>query len=270
MGFVDYQNAQINSAPSPVESSRFGYATDRINVGALVQSTNSLAASVQATIEASNATIKIVRYPSELVSLFRDLHLEGTHLYPGGSLLYWESPPLSLVSDEGDEGTREVPAAHRNDFAAVIAKVLEDSFAGYINHYSANPLIPHGAVVDGYLEWAQRTMADPANRVFVAMSDRDDVVGVAVIAVAGRVWEIELASISTAAQRQGKYLTLIGRVLASAKMEGAERVVISTQSHNIGVQRAWSRLGFRPLASIDTVHLVTDPPLGLTDGSRSG
>jgi hypothetical protein len=37
---------------------------------------------------------------------------------------------------------------------------------------------------------------------------------------------------------------------------GVSQVLISTQGHNVRVQRAWSRYGLEPVATFVTVHLV--------------
>ena len=262
MGYVDYQNSIVSTAHSVTETERFGYLTDRISVGALqtAGSPTTLVESVQTAIDESNARIIILRYPAGLVSLLRDIRMRGnTRIYSGGAILYWEGPQGSGPSEEIEDATSEIAPAERSAHAVEVTYILEDSFRGYVNHYSANPLLHSGVVVEGYAEWARSSMSNPLNRVFTVEAE-DGAVGVAIVGVSGNIWEIELASIAYASQRKGYYLKLIKRVLASARAEDVSKVVISTQSHNIAVQRAWAKLGFRPLLSIETVHIVRGDP----------
>ena len=66
--------------------------------------------------------------------------------------------------------------------------------------------------------------------------------------------EIELAGVVPAEQGRGRY----GHLLAAVEdASTSKRLVISTQGHNTGVQRAWARYGFEPVHTLLTVHLVT-------------
>jgi len=68
--------------------------------------------------------------------------------------------------------------------------------------------------------------------------------------------EILLAGLVPAAQGKRLYDGLLDGCQRVAIARGAVRVVISTQVHNVRVQRSWARLGLRPFAAIETVHLV--------------
>lgn len=259
MGYVDYQNSCITSVHSVSESNRFGYSTDRISVGALALSAygslTALTGSLRDAIEESVSRIVILRYPSELVSLIRDIPAANSQVYPGGAIIYWEGPRKLSPTNDVKAVAIEIAPAERKTHITEIVGVLEDSFKGYVNHYSCNPLLSSDVVVEGYVEWAVSTMADPLNRVFVVKMS-GVVIGAAIVAVSNSVWEIELASIAKTAQGRGNYLSLIQQILVSAHAEAASSVVISTQSHNIAAQRAWAKMGFRPLSAVETVHLV--------------
>jgi ribosomal protein S18 acetylase RimI-like enzyme len=261
VAFVDYLDSSgVTYRSSPSESARFGYSTDRITVSSRETTSSvllSLARRVSEALEESNARIVILRYPAEMIALLKDVGVAGRSVYPGGSLAYWSAP--LQVTQHTDGSAFEVSGAQRQSYGKSISDVLSDSFAGYVNHYAANPLLAEGVVVEGYDEWARSSMANPENRVFVVTANTE-LVGVAVIAVHGTVWEIELAGIAARAQRQGHYLQLMRQVIDSAQRENVEQLVISTQSHNVAVQRAWAKLGFVPIAAIETVHLVRHVP----------
>ena len=264
MGLSEYLENDVVSRHSASESDRFGFATDRITVGtgaiADAERLVGTVGAIERAMAASTATVTILRYPSEALSLVRDVAWTDVALYPAGTLVYWQGPALAdqpdIQPDIRQDGSMEVLPRDRQRFSADILAVLRDSFHDYVNHYSANPLIEPGVVVEGYAEWAASTMSHPDNRVFAVAASGGEAIAVAVVAVVGGDWEIELASVAGHAQRQGHYATLIRRVTSAAKTAGAERVIISTQAHNIGVQRAWAKLGFVPIAAIDTVHVV--------------
>lgn len=257
MALAEYLNADVVSRPSASETARFGFETARITVGSEALADPAAAVdAVERALSASSAAVTILRFPSDALSLMRDVARGDAALYPAGTLVYWQGPPLSDQPDTRDGRGFEVLPHDRGRFASEILAVLRDSFDGYINHYSANPLIEPGVVVEGYAEWAAATMSSADNRVFAVATPDGAAVAVAVIAVTGDDWEIELASVAGHAQRQGHYVTLMQCVLSAAKTAGAARVIISTQAHNIGVQRAWAKLGFAPIAAIDTVHVI--------------
>jgi ribosomal protein S18 acetylase RimI-like enzyme len=257
MGLIDFAHAEVRIAPSGSESSRFGRMTDRIVVGSgaldAFGSMAGLSSRVSSVISASVAEIVIVRYPSSLVALLSGVDRRAFDTLPAGCLIYWQGPDSSTRGS--DVAAHEVGVAERKARQAELNLIIADSFAGYVNHYSANPVLDPDVVVAGYLEWASHTMARPSNRVFLTESD-GAAVGIAIVSVAESTWEIELASVVPAAQRAGHYTRLIVHLLNTADASGKPRVVISTQAHNIGVQRAWAKLGFLPIDAIETVHLL--------------
>lgn len=259
MGFVELIGATLTTSASPRESERFGVPTSRTTVGAnsidAAGDLMPLAEEIHRQIERSSATINILRYPSRMTGLFRELNLPGKRVLPAGALIYWGAPG-QRADTASSQGTEVLSFARRSEWLPEVMSVVADSFEGYTNHYAVNPLIPATAVVEGYSEWAAATIASATNVVIAAKAATGEVVGVAVIAVAGAVWEIELASVSQSAQRQGHYTRLMHRVLAESHKKGASQVVISTQSHNIAVQQAWVKLGLIPMLSIDTVHII--------------
>lgn len=257
MGYLDFTSPEVRRTASDSESQRFGFATDRMTVGDGIDLAQ-VAALVQEQLGQSTARLTILRFPSHLLGLVGRLDLPDARVYPAGSLVYWEAP--AELTGFASGSVRDVAASEREAQSEALIHVLRDSFEGYVNHYSANPLIPAAVVVDGYAQWAASSIRSSQTRVFAQVLD-GTTVGVAVVATTGLLWEIELASIATAHQGRGLYLELIAELVRTAAEEGA-RVVISTQVHNIGVQRAWAKLGFRPIASIDTVHIVrpSSPP----------
>ncbi|WP_166879356.1 GNAT family N-acetyltransferase [Salinibacterium sp. ZJ450] len=199
--------------------------------------------------------------PSELQALPARLLDQGRQVIPAGTLMYWELnvEDAPTASVPGGIETREVQSLAQGSADLASAMLLiTDSFAGYTNHYSANPRLDPGVVAQGYLQWAESTLTGQSSRGFL-ISDPSGVVGCAtVVSVdAGETaWEIELAGMSTQRQGKGLYRYLLEAVRSAALRDGIDKILISTQSHNIRVQRAWARAGFVPVAAVDTLHLM--------------
>jgi hypothetical protein len=244
---------------SAVESRRFGVGMARLTVGSEWASTHrsadELYASVRELLAEAPERIVIVRFPSELVRMATAAVPPSRTAIPAGTLMYWGIEIADWVPLPLPPGLTAAPVEDGVDPAGLLAAIA-DSFAGYANHYSSNPELDASLVAAGYREWAEATVADRSGRAY-QLSSGDGIVGVATVRGDLSVDEIELAGVVTSSQGRGLYRHLLDGVLAGAKASGRERVVISTQSHNLRVQRAWASAGLRPIASIETLHAVT-------------
>lgn len=257
MGFGDFSHSHVTYTPSESESDRFGFGTARLTVGFgaadALGGLGGVADAINGVLTDAAAKIVILRYPAGFLALGRSLPSSAWGVHPGGTLVYWESPLAARHIPH--PSASEFTLAERISRSSEIQSVLADSFDGYINHYAANPLIDPGIASIGYADWAASTLSDPNNRLF-AVADESGLVAVAVVHAATSQWEVELAGVSTRAQGRGHYIRLMSRVQAAAADARADRLLISTQAHNIGVQRAWVKLGLQPISAIDTVHLL--------------
>ena len=259
MGWSESQSASVVIHASPAESARFGHPVDRLTVGSRWRdnfSRATLADMVRSLIVASIARTVILRYPSDAAFVISELGHIGREVFPAGSMLYWEhglGHDVSIVTGVTELVGSELTPIHVSNVLGALA----DSFAGYVNHYSVNPLMRDAAITDGYLDWAKSTLSTQGSRVFL-LGVAEEIAGVAVVdsSITEDFWEVQLAGIVAAYQARGLYRQLMLGILASASAKGAGRVLISTQAHNTRAQRVWARLGFRPESAIDTVHLV--------------
>jgi ribosomal protein S18 acetylase RimI-like enzyme len=141
--------------------------------------------------------------------------------------------------------------------SGLVRGIVRASFRDYGNHYTANPLLDRSAALAGYEDWAVRSLvSDPGN--VLVLTDGGEPIGMATLEPGsdGDHLEILLAGLVPAAQGRHLYDGLLDGCERAALARGATRVVISTQVHNVRVQRAWARHGLRPFAAIETVHLV--------------
>jgi GNAT superfamily N-acetyltransferase len=260
MGWHDaLQAGELVAAPSAYESKRFGVSVDRMTVSAAA---GTPLREVLTAVERSEADVVVLRYPAREVGWFAALAVGERTALLADSLVYWSLPAR--------KGRRPAPLA---GFTAGVETGIEDDlvddlvgdiFGDYGNHYCANPLFDRGLALAGYQEWARRSIAE-AGAVVMRGPDRR-VLGLATVDH-GRSWtEIELAGVVPAEQGRGRYAHLLAAVEDATT---ASRLVISTQGHNTGVQRAWARYGFEPVHTLLTVHLVT-PELLAGDGRGTG
>jgi hypothetical protein len=233
---------------SPFEQDRFGVSVDRM----VVPGTRPPAlARVCEIVRSSEADVVVLRYPAERIDLFAELVGTGRDPVLADTLVYWRL--------RTGEGRRPVPDPSLETALApglpqdVVADLVADVFADYSNHYLANPLFEPRLALDGYVDWATRSVTRGAP---VVTSREGRPIAFATLDRQGDHVEVELAGVRTSEQGGGVYGHLFAGVEDVAVAEQVPEVLISTQAHNTGVQRAWARYGLEPVATYLTVHLV--------------
>lgn len=239
---------------SPVETARFGCSIERVTIGPGPVDVDRLLAVIQDL----SADVLVVRYDAARLELAGTLARSPRALVPAGALTYWDK--AVSVDERPAPSNLEVRSADALDLKTVsvlVQEIVRASFRDYGNHYTANPLLDRSAALAGYEDWAVRSLtSDPGN--VLVMMDRGEPIGLATLepgADAGHL-EILLAGLVPAAQGRRLYGALLHACESLAAARGAHRLIISTQIHNVRVQRAWARHGLRPFAAIETVHLI--------------
>ncbi|GAA3023988.1 GNAT family N-acetyltransferase [Streptosporangium longisporum] len=261
-----------NQAPrtveAPFDSARFGRPVERLTVPA---GAGPSFGPVREAVLGSAADVIVLRYPAGHVGWFAELTSLGRTAVLADSLAYWR---LRAGRGRAPRSRPDLLAGGPLPPAAVPGPV-SDIFAAYRSHYVANPLFDAAAALEGYREWAVRSAAsgrcvalrerdaDGARAVVVPSEDGneggDDGGGVLALATLSEddgATEILLAGVVSRARGQGLYAHLLAAVEERTLARGGREVVISTQGHNTGVQRAWARYGFEPVHTFLTVHLV--------------
>jgi GNAT superfamily N-acetyltransferase len=269
----DLTGAGVHLSSNPVETTRFGVSIGRLIVGwdlptggaAHEAAANALA---DALVRSPDDVI-VVRYPAHLVRLGAVVAGSGRDIVPAGALTYWGAEANSIL-EATDDDLDVAPAASLSgsatDVGRVVDDVIADSFAGYSNHYLANPLLDSDAALAGYQDWARRSLRGDRDALVLLAAGVP--IGVATLVGSGDSkshLEVLLAGMISAAQGRGRYAVLLAACAAEAHRRGLSRLIISTQVHNVRVQRAWARLGLRPFAAIETVHAVRRNLLDLSD-----
>jgi ribosomal protein S18 acetylase RimI-like enzyme len=269
---------------APFDSARFGRPVERLTVPA---GSGPSFEPVREAVLGSAADVIVLRYPAGHVGWFAELTSLGRTAVLADSLAYWR---LRAGRGRAPRPRPDLLAGGPLPPAAVPGPV-SDIFAAYRSHYVANPLFDAAAALEGYREWAVRSAASggcvalrerDADGARAAMrpapsgdgngdesrdgdeggngdGGEDDGSGVLALATLSEddgATEILLAGVVSRARGQGLYAHLLAAVEERTLARGGREVVISTQGHNTGVQRAWARYGFEPVHTFLTVHLV--------------
>jgi GNAT superfamily N-acetyltransferase len=234
---------------SPLESTRFGCSIERLTVH---PGSPSCYASVHEAILGSTADVIVMRYPAEHVDWFAKLTTLGRTEVFADSLAYWRLPAGEGRAPTPSPDLPAKPITGQVEVKGLVAKI----FTSYGNHYLANPLLGAAEALAGYQEWAVRS-AGERGCLGLWSSRADAFLGLATLDEDGPTTEILLAGVVPQAQGRGLYAHLLKGVEDRTVARGAREIIISTQGHNVRVQRAWARYGFEPVRAVLTVHLIS-------------
>lgn len=264
MSWDDLRGDAVRLMPSPADTTRFGLAVSRVTVGvdaSLRADEPALAGELTRVLAQTDADVLVLRYPAAALPLAACAAASGRAVIPAGCLTYWAAPVAAVrASPAGVAADLDVVGVDRlgGGAEALMDRIVADSFTGYANHYAADPLLAPEAAAAGYQEWARSTLrGDPAD--VLVLRERGEPIGLATLAAGADPrdhLEVLLAGLVRAAQGGGRYGVLLAGAAAAAARRGRARLVISTQAHNVRVQRAWTRSGLEPFAAVETVHVV--------------
>jgi len=268
---VPPHSAPIAIEDSPLESARFGFRVGRLTA---VEGTE-FGAVALALERLEEFDLVILRYPSHQVRWFAALDIAGHLPIHADTLQYWtkevgQPVVASAAESRSDSMTKVITRCAVRSDSDLIARMTSDVFAGYPNHYAANPLIDPAWSLAGYVEWAASAVDGGAehHRVIVAERSRSPV-GFATINIDVDSVEVELAGVLIDARRSGVYQALLRAVDELTVEVGSTRWEISTQVGNTAVLRRWASHGMQPDKSCETVHLTRRSLLDALPSSTS-
>jgi hypothetical protein len=231
---------------SRVESDRFGLRIGRVQVESDVDVEQLESACAGHDVVILRCAADRVGLPFDLLGLRDFRAFTADHL----SIWRWE------VGEPGRIALPDGWSVGPSTDVAVAEAVVRDAFADYRNHYRANPLFDAQAALDGYVDWAHTLMRRSDDACVVLCEPTGEVIGVALTDWSDDVPDIKLAGLRSRAQGQGRYAPLVSYVMAQTLERSRAALTISTQSHNVNVMRVWARLGFLPVETLATLHLV--------------
>jgi len=204
--------------------------------------------SLQEQIRSNRVDLAICRVPAICLSGLPELempYLVGDILVHYALDLRARGPAILRFPDL--EAVEATPA----DMGRVRA-LIRETFAGYVNHYSANPTLDRDAVLEGQVEWGTGFLENPSLLLF---SRKGEVV--AWLAFAELYPEVKpiLGGVCPAARGSGFYLDTIRYAINSALERRCKVMHVSTQIHNLAVQKAWVDEGMRMWKAEVTFHV---------------
>ncbi len=140
---------------------------------------------------------------------------------------------------------------------ASVRTAVELTFADYVNHYKTNPWLGAASPQQAYADWTARSVGDANRTVMISRGVDGAVAAISVVERRDQVDEILLAGVMPFARGRGTYSAYLDALVDYSYQSGAASVVISTQDHNVAVQRLWCRGEFEPLLGVTIVHGVS-------------
>ena len=255
--FVMYSDFWSTGDSRPVisasESSRFGRTVSRFNLGFDSDLTTE---EIVRCCDVDESDLLVLRVPSLRFELGDHLsRIRTRRVFQADTLLYF-SLDVSKYSYRFQIKESEVEL-RRADFSdeSQIRDLINETFEGYLNHYSANIAITSDQMLSGYIEWANSLSADKNHFVYVRKSTNDYLDGFLVIEFQDREIELVIGGTHPSARRTGSYSHLWNYALFDIGQQNVDFIRTSTQVSNTNVINSWLKSGFTYSGSINTFHL---------------
>lgn len=249
MGWQELQSNEVFISSGDAESQRFGFRVLSAQCGALSRGKEDV---LGTALSSETYELAVVRYPIFLEGI-QDLltDLKNKVIY-ADQTVYWGISIRNNLSHATPANVR-IKRVDAN-YLDIIENVVNSSFAGYRSHWHDNILTQGIRMEDAYNEWVRNKIVSVGSRCYLMYVDEEPA-GFALTDASGQVGEILLAGISREFQSNGLYHHLLSYI--EKEMFEAELIelVISTQSKNSNVQKAWDRYGLLPLLTVRTAHV---------------
>ena len=256
MGYSDYRGVVARKilspqvVPSALESQASGRSVGRISIWPAGSLEPSVARSL---ILGSGMDVVVVRCAAEDTELVVGLQCDELVLLQADTLLYFEASTAQIVAPSS--GSLETLSTAD---AQVVDELVGAVFAGYRNHWSADPVFGAIDVTRSYRDWAQRCLDGRSHVALLCfITQTGQPAGFCMVDEQDpNVSDVLLAGVVPTQRRQGAYQQMMLAVIDRARSQGRATVAISTQAANVGVMRAWCRVGMLPTIALNTLHAV--------------
>ena len=232
-----------------VESRRFGFQILNAQCGAQSEGRES---ELSQALSSEIYELAVVRYPVHLEGVAQLLATHGEKTIDADPTVYWGTPIRKDVPNRSPANI----AIQRIDESAleIVEQVINSAFSGYRSHWHDNPRTQNIRMEDAYNEWVKNKITNNESRCYLMLVDGEPA-GFAMTETRELVSEILLAGICTQFQSRGLYRHLLAHIENEMFSEKSVELVISTQSQNRNVQKAWDKYGLIPLMTVRTVHV---------------
>ncbi|MDD4614111.1 MAG: hypothetical protein PHI40_01710 [Caldisericia bacterium] len=190
----------------------------------------------------------ILRVPKEFPFIKSALIEKGPeYTYMDSTICYGIIPQASHLPQKNVSKNNSTPSTK-----TMLRKITEESFQNYESHYSLSPLLrPLSAEV--YIEWID-TLSRADNSAIYTHMDSSTVTGFIATVDSLSSTDIVLNAVSPHFRQRGIYEVLCKHVLHDSFQKSVSVVTVSTQIHNLSVQKVWQKLHFQPFHVFDLYH----------------
>lgn len=249
MGWQELQSTEVLVSSGDAESRRFGFRILNAQCGALSDGKESELAQA---LSSEVYELAIVRYPVHLEGVDQLLAKFGNKTIDADPTVYWG---ISIRNDVPNRLPANVAIQRIDESSLEVAEqVINSAFSGYRSHWHDNPRTQNIRMEDAYNEWVKNKITNNESRCYLMFVDGESA-GFAMTETREQVGEILLAGICSEFQSRGLYQHLLAHIENEMLSEKSVELVISTQSQNRNVQKAWDKYGLVPLMTVRTVHV---------------
>lgn len=232
---------------SDIDESRFGIRTAKS-----VKVTVDNLPKIMDFCRNNNVKMLIARSPTNDFSTIHAMERKGFLLMD--TVVYYSRDLTNtpIPSDTGKATIRQVRSGEEDK----VKVVAVESFRGYFGHYHVDERLDNSKCDEVYISWAVNSC--------VSRDFADDVL---VLELSGRIsgfislrlntleeGEVRLFCVDPSAQNRGFSQSLLIGAMKWCVLQGAKRLVISTQIINVSSQNAFTQMGFALRDSYYTFH----------------
>jgi GNAT superfamily N-acetyltransferase len=190
----------------------------------------------------------IARIDTERMDLVKRAERLGYRLCD--TLVYWKGKCFKSEEQCPETGywTRSIEPRDKE----AIEAITRESFDGYQSHYYVDSHTRPGSI-DAYVDWGSKSTEGVVIEVEnyqYPMVNRE----VVAYGTFGGNCELVLGGVFKEHRGKGLYEHLVRSCMNWGLNRGDKEIIISTQIHNLSVQRVWAKLGLKPFKSYYTFH----------------
>ena len=210
-------------------------------------------------IASKNVDVAIIRTPAGAGAGFglQRLGRYGLHPIHADTLVHYEVD-LSVYEPTPLKNADLTFVKATASDQAELDKLVLSTFADYVSHYHANPILDPAKILPGYVEWASNYISNLTEdrMTWIARRAGEIVAFACCQADAGNsCGHGILYGVHPNHSGGGLYGDLIRYTQTKFQERGFRSMQVSTQVWNLAVQKVWGREGFRMSTILDTWHV---------------
>lgn len=205
----------------------------------------------------NDVDLLILRIPADKQNQLFKLERKGFPYLVADSLVYYKTRLADIEVKNIKNNEIEYVIAEKSH-ESILCQLVQEIFNGYTNHYFSNPYIQKQSITEGYQEWANSNITNNnPNKITFLIKRDSQFIGFACCSFNHEKKECEGILYGVVDNESGKgiYSDLIRYTQKYFKSLGYLTMKVSTQLHNIAVQRVWTKEGFLISETLITIHI---------------